>query len=384
MKNHNNQFFDIIIIGAGFAGCALAYQFSKLGLKTLVLERNIPCSGTSSACAGRVQVIEGETAEYLKIVREGFQKVPSLEHELDMDLEWETLGHLTLLNNEQDLSYYQIKVAQMHVLGMDAEIIDPSYLRRIEPKININQCIGAALSMEGHINPFKFGMGFYRAARNNSATFLAHQEVTGFDINHQKINTVITRQAKYYGQTIILATGAWTKQVANLLGIDIPIHYTKAEAMVSEPMNKVLSHHIGTTGFYKSVHGHDQTVTLGVGQHNNGCLLVSNAITPSRSIDRKSTSWGMPAISRQLSKLIPSYDNINILRTWSAPSPFAIDYMPVAGWLPQFENVYIAAAFHLAIPTIPIFSEKIVGQVTDLENRTVTEYLAPFSPARFF
>lgn len=384
MEKTSDQTYDIVIIGAGFAGCALAYQFSKAGLKTLVLERGNISSGTSAACAGRVQVIESETSDYLKIVKEGFLRVASLDQELDIDLEWETPDHLTLLYTEQDVSFYQEKVAQMRKIGFAAELIDPAYLHKIEPKITLENCLGAALSTEGHINPFKFGFGYFKAAREMSAKFSPHQEVIGFEIKNQKISTVITRQAKYYGGTIILATGAWTKHVAKYLSIKLPIYYTKAEAIVSEPIVKVLNHHIGTTGFYKSVHGDDKTVTLGVGQHRNGCLLISNAITPSSSIDRTSTSWGMPAISHQFSKLLPSCNNFNIMRTWSAPSPFASDYLPVVGWLPQFDNVFIAAAFHLAIPTIPIFSEKITSQVMGSENRSTAEFLAPFSPARFF
>lgn len=384
MKFINNELYDIIIIGAGFTGCALAYQFSKAGLKTLVLESGHLCSGTSVACAGRVQLIESETQDYLKIVKDGFQKIASLEQELEIDLEWETPGHITLFNDDHDVYFYQKKVAQLRSIGLEAEIIDPSILRKIEPILSLGNNLGAALSTEGHVNPFNFGFGYYKAARNNSAIFLFHQEVIGFETKNRIITEVITKEAKYYGQIIILATGAWTRQVSKFLRIQIPINFTKAEAMVTEPTAKVLDHHIGTTGFYKSVHGQNRTVTLGVGQHRNGCLLISNAITPTNSINRRSTFWGMPAISTQFSKLLPSCNNLNILRTWSAPSPFSRDFLPVTGWLPQFANIYVAAAFHLAIATIPIFSEKIVSHVTDLENRSAAEFLAPFFPARFF
>jgi len=75
---------------------------------------------------------------------------------------------------------------------------------------------------------------------------------------------------------------------------------------------------------------------------------------------------------------------VNVLRTWSAPSPFAKDFLPVVGWLPQFENVYLAAAFHLAIPTIPLFSEKISKHILDGENNIEAIFLESYSPSRFF
>jgi sarcosine oxidase subunit beta len=384
MKTHYNQSFDIIIIGAGFTGCALAYQFSKAKAKTLLLESSVPCSGTSAACAGRVQVIESETKKYLEIVKEGFEKIPALQQELSIDLEWETPGHLTLLFSEKDLFFYEKKVAQLHSLGLDAEIVDCTTLQILEPYIHLSNCIGAVRSVEGHINPFNFCFGYLNAAHQHGATILTHQQVIGFETKSQKITAVHTQNNVFFGKTIILATGAWTSQLGSLLQIDIPIHYTKAEALVSEPIGKVLNHHIGTTGFYKSVHGDEKRVTLGVGQHRNGSLIISNAITPTKQIERASSAWGLPSISHEFKKLFPNLGSLNVLRTWSAPSPFAKDFLPVVGWLPQFENVYLAAAFHLAIPTIPLFSEKITKHILDIENNVEEKFLEPYSPSRFF
>jgi len=384
MKTHYNQSFDIIIIGAGFTGCALAYQFSKAKAKTLLLESSTPCSGTSAACAGRVQVIESETKEYLKIVKEGFQKIPTVEEELNVDLEWEIPGHLTLLISEKDLNLYEVKVEQMHSLGLEAEILYPTTLQKLEPYIDLNNCIGAVRSVEGHINPFNFCFGYLNAARQHQATILTNQKVIGFETKSKKITAVHTQNNVFYANKIILATGAWTAQIGNLLNIDIPIRYTKAEAMVSEPIVKVLNHHIGTTGFYKSVHGDEKSVTLGVGQHPNGSLIISNAITPTNEIDRTSSAWGPPSISHEFKKVFPKLDSLNVMRTWSAPSPFAKDFLPVVGWLPQFENVYLAAAFHLALPTIPLFSEKISNHILDIENNVAAIFLEPYSPSRFF
>ena len=67
--------YDIAIIGGGFAGTALAYYCSKAGASVLLLEADSICSGTSSACAGRAQIIESETDEYLELVLAGFARL---------------------------------------------------------------------------------------------------------------------------------------------------------------------------------------------------------------------------------------------------------------------------------------------------------------------
>lgn len=384
MENLINRSYDIIIIGAGFTGCALAYQFSKAKVKTLLLESGSICSGTSAACAGRVQVIESETEEYLKIVKQGFLKIPSLEEELNIDLEWELPGHLTLFFSDDEINFYKEKVSQLNSLGLEADFINCQDVQILEPYITPDNCLYAVRSVEGHINPFNFCFGYLKTARQHQATILTHQKVVGFELNNQKITAVLTKDHVYYGNIIIFAGGAWTAQLTSLIDVDIPIQFTKAEAFVSEPVPSIINHHIGTTGFYKSVHGSEKSVTLGVGQHRNGSLLISNAITPTMEIDKSSSHWGFPAINQQFARLFPKLHSIKILRTWAAPSPFAKDYLPVTGWLPQLDNVYVAAAFHLAIPTIPLFSEEICHQILEPGNQKAKDFLSPYSPARFF
>lgn len=382
--NQSKQHYDVIIIGGGFAGCALAYHFSKAKLKTLLLEQKNICSGTSAACAGRAQIIESETEDYLKIVHEGFSKIPSLSDELDIDLEWELPGHLTLINSEENYQSMQKKVCLLNSHGINAEMLDKKSLQKIEPNLCLDNILAAAYSAEGHINPFRFCFGFLNAARRHNAKIETHQKVIKFSTSKQKITAVHTTDKSYSGDTIILASGAWTNQITKLLGIEIPIFFTKAEALVSEPLPKMISHHIGTSGFYASVHGNNRTVTFGLGQHRNGSLLISNAISPASEIDRSSSEWGLPSISDLFQNYFPTIPPFNILRTWSAPSPFAKDFLPVIGWIPAISNLYLAAAFHLAIPTIPLFTERIVDHILNPDNQSTHIYLAPYSPARFF
>ncbi|PKO04298.1 MAG: hypothetical protein CVU41_17890 [Chloroflexi bacterium HGW-Chloroflexi-3] len=378
------KIYDVIIIGGGFAGCGLAYHLSRANINTLLLESNHICSGTSSACAGRAQIFDSETPEYLRIVHQGYSMLPQLGEELDIDLEWELPGHITLYYSQEQLSAHQSKIDWMRKIGLSAEFVPSAEISKLESALNPMNCVGAILAQEGHLNPFKFCWGYLQSAKRLGATIKCRSKVERFIKEGNKIVGVETTNQSYYGKNIILATGAWTGFLTSKIDAPLPIFFTKAEAMVSEPLPKTVNHHIGTSGFYDSVHGNNQLVTLGVGQHRNGCLLISNAIQPATAIDRSSSAWGMPAITQKLSEFFPILKQIRITRTWSAPSPFSKDYQPIIGWLPHFENIYIASAFHLAIPTIPVFTKLIADHIQGQNQIEVSEYLEPFSPDRFF
>lgn len=372
---------DFLIIGGGLAGVAAAYHLSRQGASVELVEAGGLGSGTTSACSGRAQLIEARPLEYLRLVYSGYQKVASLAEELDCRLEWEEPGHLTLLKDQDEWVDFEQQVSCMNTVGASAEMLDLPALQAAEPYLNPGEFIGAALSLEGHVNIFEFCHGYANAARRLGVRIHTNMPVTAFEAAGRRVNTVICGGKQISPGKVIFATGAWTARVVGLLGIDFPMHFTQAEALVSEPLPRVINRHVGMTGFYKAVHGGRRAITLGVGQHKNGTLVVSNAIQPITTPATSSSYWGMPSIVSSLVKYFPVLAGVQILRTWSAPSPFLPDSNPAIGWLPHFDNLYIAAGFHLAVPTIPLLSEQIVSHVCDDK---MPAQLEPFSPSRFY
>ena len=375
--------YDIAIIGGGFTGTALAYYCRKAGGSVILLEAGSLGSGTSAACAGRAQIIESESDAYLDLVLEGFSKLSGLGAELETDLEWEMPGHLTLLSNEGQWRQYEKLVQRLNDRKVEAHMLDCAALHELEPNLQAQNFIGAAYSTEGHLNPFKFCMGFANSARRRGATLLTHTAVSGFKQQASRITRIQSGKDEISAGIVILAAGAWSGNIAGLVGNQLPMKFTHAQAMVTEPLPRFIHHHIGISGFYEAVHGNQRTVTLGLGQHPNGSLVVSNAIQQSQEINTESTAWGMPAISQALSQFFPMLSRARIVRSWAMPSPFLPDYLPAIGWLPEVENMYVAAGFHLAIPTIPLLAEAIANSIIQSKSSSAVSLLDPFSPGRF-
>lgn len=376
--------YEFIIIGGGLSGCALAYYLACQKVKVLLLEGGSLCSGTSSACAGRAQIIEGAMQTYLPIVKAGYSRLIDLEYELETNLEWQTPYHLTLLDNEIQWQEYQKLITQLNLLGISAEMLNQIELSKAEPALLKFSGVGAALSLESHLNPFNLVFGYAQQARRLGVEILTQTPVSGFRNKSHKIDSVICGSEDFQAEHVVFATGAWSREILKMIGLEFPMYFTHAEAVITEPLPLLLRHHIGFSGFYDSVHGEQHAITLGVGQHVQGSLLISNALQPMREINRNSTIWGITSLMRSVSTYFPQLKNTRVLRSWSAPSPFLSDSLPAIGALPGFENAFIAAGFHLAISTIPYLADLLATSLIKNDLSDPQNVLAAFSPVRFF
>jgi sarcosine oxidase subunit beta len=372
--------YDVIIIGGGFVGLAIAYQLARRGVEVLLLEAHSLGSGASGASAGRAQISESHRGVHFDLVLAGLARLATLEEELDCPFEWRRLGNLMLIEREGHWRWWGDQVAYLVERGVSAEMLDRSALHTAEPLLQTDKFLGAAWCLEGHLNPLKFCHALARAARQHGADLRQDTPVTGFERQGDRMTGVQTAEERFSADTVVVTAGAWTGEVLSWAGISLPVQFTHAEAIISEPLPPVLRNHVGLADFYETIHTQTHAVSVGLAQQKSGTLLITEAVEMSPTIHRRNSDWGIPALARDLLALFPALANVRIVRAWAAPSPFLPDEQPTVGWAPGLKNLFVATCFHLTITTIPVLSELIAAM---LLGENVQPSLAEFSPARF-
>lgn len=375
------QNFDVIIIGGGFLGVSTAYQLSKSGVRTLLLEAGDIGSGTSGSCSGRAQICEGHLDPLnIKLIVEGFKRHETLEEELGLDYEWRKAGLFLLLRNEKLWQLWQERSTVLSSWGIPTEVIDRESLQKAEPNLNTNNVLGAAYSKEGMLNPLRFTHAYAGAAERHGAKLLRNSRVVGMEVHDRKVTLVKTATETYSAGTVAVMAGAWEHVVTRMAGVEVPIRPIHAELFITEPIPPTIFHNIGLADSYEIINGKAKACTMGIHPEPNGTLDIAEAVTQTDELHQRTSAWGICAMASELVKLFPVLHKVKVVRSWGRPTSFTPDEEPLVGWVPQLDNMYVATSLVETITAVPVLSEWMSMMI---QGQTPPESLDIFSPARF-
>jgi glycine/D-amino acid oxidase-like deaminating enzyme len=373
--------WDAIVVGGGMAGLSTAYHLARLGARTLLLQAGDLGGGTSAACTGRAQVNEGHLDPLnVRLIRDGMAALDTLEEELGAPFEWRRLGYLCLIRTAEQWAEWAARAATLTAAGIATDLLPLADLRAAEPNLDANGYLGAAYSVEGFVNPLLFCWAYARAARLLGAELRPHAPVEAMEVEGDRVLAVWAHGTRLLAERVAIACGPWTAQVARLAGAELPIHHTHAEAFVTEPLPGVLHNTLGLADFYETIHRKAQAVSVGVSPEANGALVVTEAVTQTDELHKRTSAWGLAGMAADLVQLVPALAQARAVRAWGAPTPYTPDDEPLIGWVPRRANLFVAAGFLLTITAIPVLSDWMARMIL---GETLPVSLEQYSPARF-
>ncbi len=212
--------FDLIIVGLGAMGSAVAYQSAKLGLSVLGIDRFDPPHHRGSTHA--------ETRITRRAVGEGPQYLPfvSRSHELWREIESETgdvLFHQTggLILTEpvltgarwQDFAIATHEIGQR--AGIPCELLSPATVRERHPAIKITDDMSACFEPTGGLVMCEQAVtSQLNLARAHGARIIINTEVVDLIPGPESV-VVNTRTERFEGQRVVLATGPWLPEMTD-------------------------------------------------------------------------------------------------------------------------------------------------------------------------
>ena len=100
-------------------------------------------------------------------------------------------------------------------------MIGPSEAKELFPLIEQKELLGAAfIPSDGHVDPASLCQAIATVARNQGAEIRQGVKVVDFKKQGRRIVEVVTTGGNYKAENIILATGMWSRELGQRLGIE--------------------------------------------------------------------------------------------------------------------------------------------------------------------
>lgn len=237
--------YDVIIIGAGVSGCAIARELSRYKLKTMVLEKALDvCEGTSKANSGIAHAGYDAKPGTLKakLNVEGSRRMKALSEELDFP--YKQNGSLVLCFDEKDRSKLEELKKRGECNGVpDIRILNREEVLSLEPGAG-EQVVSALYAPTGAIVcPFGLTIALAENAAVNGVEFqfgtkvkVIRKAAEGYLIE--------TNKGSFETKLVINAAGVYADELHNMVSEEkMKLTPRRGEYLLCDKLSKGIPSH---------------------------------------------------------------------------------------------------------------------------------------------
>ncbi|WP_017293749.1 NAD(P)/FAD-dependent oxidoreductase [Geminocystis herdmanii] len=222
---------DIIILGGGLTGSALAYELVKQNFKVLLLEKDAIFNNATVYSYGGIAYWCGTDNLTNQLCDEGINIHRQLSEELDADTEFREIDLLFTIDKNQNpretFNNYQS-------FNIKPKFLDSAETVALEPLINQSSIEGSLLFPQGHVNPEKLILAYKKAFLKLGGK-IENELVISIDKKADKIQGVTTKNNCYLADQVIVCAGGFSRQILQNLGINFPIYFSHAQLIKTPP-----------------------------------------------------------------------------------------------------------------------------------------------------
>ncbi|MCE4598915.1 MAG: FAD-binding oxidoreductase [Desulfurococcales archaeon] len=366
----------IIVVGGGAAGVGVAFGLASLGYTdVVVLERGYIGYGSSTRNAGRFRVhfFSKENTVFAAKSREIILEIAKKARINPVIVPG---GYLWLFEDEGMFKrFIEFNEHVWKPLGYPVRLLGIDDLSERYPYLNVEGLVGSALGVENgsyHHDYLLLAQAVY--AYERGVRFIEGAHVDEVIVEAGRVKGVRVRgHGTVYADNVVIAAGAWSKELVSKIGIDIPAHPQRKSLLVTEPYKFMIEPLV----IFFEEHGY-------IGQTLKGEIIASKGYPgePRDSDYSKIEFKWLVETSRLVAERLKGGSRLRPMRIWSGAYYVTPDHSHILGRDDEWpEGLYINTGYSghgmMMAPYAGILLARLI--VDGIEH----EDLKPFKPTRF-
>jgi len=296
---------------------------------------------------------------------ENWTKIPSF------DFAYQHKGLLEIFQTEKVAEHAAHTVHKGQELGLDVSLLNYQQLQAMEPQTKINGLGAIFFKCDAHLYPNKLMMGLLALLKERGVQLISREEVTGFRTSAGNISAVVTSKQSYEADTVVMATGSWSREMAAMLQTKIPLMPGRGYSVTLEDSPYKINHPAILVEGRTAVTPMDgNKIRFG------GTMEITATNTPPRM---NRVQGILNAVKRFLPEFdipMPSPDKI-----WYGYRPCSADGLPYIGRTKKWKNLVVATGHSMLGLSLGAGTGKLVSELVN--EQPLSMDIQPFAVERF-
>ncbi len=362
--------YDVVVVGGGIVGSAIAHGLTGRGLRLAVLDEGDRALRAARTNFGLVWVqSKGDgLPAYMRWTRRSADRWPAfaaaLRERTGVDTEYRHDGGLTYCLGEADFEAQRQKVARLRAQAdvFGTEMVDRAALERLLPGVRLGPDVTGAsyCPHDGHCNPLLLLRALHASLKLAGVHYRPEAPATAIARRGNRF-VIGTREGVVEAGKVVLAAGHGTPALAQSLGLPAPIRAERGQILVTERFRPFL-----------------RLPGSGIRQTADGTVLVGSSKEKVGLDDGTSVAVGGRMAARAI-RILPELARARLNRTWGGIRVLTPDNHPVYAESETCPGAFVAIC-HSGVTLAGVHATDFAEAIA---AGALGEALAPFHPRRF-
>jgi dimethylglycine dehydrogenase len=355
MKSHAR----VVVIGGGIVGVSTLYHLVKRGWTDVVLVEKTELTAGSTWHAAGLLPLFNMSYSVGQLHKYSVDLYKTLEAETGQPVSFHQTGNLRLATNWERMDEYKKYTGTANTIGVPFELIGPAEVKKLWPLCETDGIVGALFHPhDGHVAPADVTQALATGARRGGAEINRQTKVVAIQQKPNGEWLVKTDKGDITAEHVVTATGSWARQVAAMVGLDIPVIPVEHQFIVTEPTPELVERHKQGLKELPVLRESDQSYYL---REERQGLIVGpyERHAPAWAVDGVPDSFGQELLAPDFDRIqvhidaamrrVPMLAKAGIKDCINGPIPYTPDGSPLIGPAPGLRNYWLAEGFSFGI-----------------------------------